>query len=147
MKRRGVRSAIAGVLIFALSACMSTTTHRGPSGYQIRVNENAPIPLDSGIEQKYSTTSFGQYKFKITKDGEPVMHGLMPLKMNFGYMVMDILFFAPAMFFNLRESFRFYEYSPEEGVLRYRQKADDPWIEYRPNADEIYHSKTFYGDQ
>ncbi len=74
------------------------------------------------------------------------MYGLVPLKFNGGYLALDILFFAPAMFFNLREVFPYYEFDSEEGVVRYRLEKDSDWTTYKPTVAEIAHAKSFFGD-
>ena len=137
------------LLVALLSGCTATTNFKSGDGpLNIKVNRNAPLKVTqtSTEKKKYSATSFGQYRFKATQDGHEPMYGLIPLKFNGGYLAADILFFAPAMFFNLREVYPFYEFDVVAGVVRYKKKANDPWIEYKPKADEVESAKKFMGE-
>jgi hypothetical protein len=87
-----------------LSACTATTSLRSSDPtLAVKINDDAPLVLKSPISKTYKTTSFGQYRFRATQEGMEPMYGLIPLKFNGGYLVADILFFAPAAFYNLRE--------------------------------------------
>lgn len=98
-----------------------------------------------GQSKEFSDTSFGQYKFKaMDNSGSETFYGLLPLKFNGGYLALDILFFAPAMFFNLRSVYPQYEIAVEEGSIKYRADANDPWQEYRPTQAEQDHAKTYF---
>jgi len=130
-----------------LSACTATTSLRSTDPQlSVAINQDAPLVLAAPAEKTYKTTSFGQYRFKATRaDGEP-MYGLVPLKFNKGYLVADILFFAPALFYNLREVYPFYEFDAEEGVVRYKKHAEDEWISYRPTAAEQQRARAYFAN-
>ncbi len=134
-------------LSIALAACSATTTINSPvAGVAVKINEDAPVPLDNDFSKSYTTTSFGNYRFKATTpNGEP-MYGALPLKFNGGYLALDILFFAPAMFFNLRGVYPYYEIDPVEGVVRYKQKPEDSWITYKPTGAEEAGARAYFGD-
>jgi len=85
-----------------LSACTATTSLRSSDpSLAVRINNDAPLVLKNPVSKTYKATSFGQYRFRATQEGMEPMYGLMPLKFNSGYLVADILFFAPAAFYNL----------------------------------------------
>ena len=70
--------------------------------------------------------------------------GILPLKFNGGYLALDILFFAPAMFFNLREVFPYYEFDLEKRVVKYRLKETEDWQVYVPTAAEAERGGKFF---
>ena len=94
--------------------------------------------------ETFSTTSFGNYEFKVEQPGGKSLYGVLPLKFNGGYLAADILLFAPAAFFNLREVYPFYEFDTEKGVVRYKDKAQDAWLEYSPLATESERAKAYF---
>jgi len=89
-------------------------------------------------------TSFGNYEFKAVETGFDPFYGILPLKFKGGHLAADIILFAPAAFFNLREAFAFYEIDVKNSVIRYKSKKEDAWVEYRPKAEEAARAKTFY---
>ncbi len=74
------------------------------------------------------------------------MYGLVPLKFNGGYLATDILFFAPAMFFNLREVFPYYQFDLESNEVRYKKKESDEWTIYKPKVEEVERAKTYFDE-
>ena len=135
-------------LCLVASGCVSTSTFTGiGQDLTIYVNDKAPASLDAQPQDSYATKGFGQYRFKIEQGDETVMHGLMPLKFNGGYLALDILFFAPAIFFNVREMFRFYEFDPAAETIRYKKKEGDRWTEYQPTAAEVEGAREYFGKQ
>ena len=135
------------IVAMSLAACTAATTINSPApGVVMKINQDEPASLDGDFSNTYSTTSFGNYRFKATApEGDP-MYGALPLKFNGGYLALDILFFAPAMFFNLRGVFPYYEIDPVEGVIRYKQKPEDNWTTYRPTSAETDAARAYFGD-
>ena len=130
-----------------LASCSATTNFKtAQPDISLKVNKKPTFEIHKESSQTYSTTSFGQYKFKAEKDGMEPMYGLIPLKFNGGYLAADILFFAPAMFFNLREVFPYYEIDIEKNEIRYKKDESDEWIIYKPKPEEIQHAKTYFGE-
>lgn len=128
-----------------LSACTATTSLRSSDpSLSIKINDDAPLMLKKPISKTYKATSFGQYRFRATQDGLDPMYGLIPLKFNSGYLVADILFFAPAAFYNLREVYPFYEFDVAQGVVRYKKNEEDQWISYKPTADEAERAQAYF---
>ena len=133
--------------LFILAACTASTRFQSSeSDLQLKINQNAPFSIypNSPTPQTYNTTSFGQFIFEASKEGQDPMYGLMPLKFNGGYLALDILFFAPAMFFNLREVYPYYEIDINEGIVRYKKAETDPWLIYKPTAAEIERAKAYF---
>ncbi len=95
----------------------------------------------------FSTTSFGNFDFRAEKPGAEPLLGILPLKFNGGYLALDILLFAPAAFFNLREVFPFYEVDMADRVVRYRKDANQPWQVYRPTPEESKRAEAYFKDQ
>ncbi len=134
-------------LLLVLAACTAKTSfNAADEGLMLRINEDEPFAVGEATERTYATTSFGNYKFKASKEGADPMYGLIPLKFNGGYLAADILFFAPAMFFNLRGVFPEYEFDMDEGVIRYRLKPEDGWTSYQPSPAEADNARNYFGD-
>lgn len=70
------------------------------------------------------------------------MYGILPLAFKGGHLALDILFFAPATMFNLRGAFPFYQVDVADGVIRYKDSRDAPWMEYHPKSEEIARART-----
>lgn len=139
---------IAPLLVATMAGC-SAKTHLTSTDPNVRVaiNDRTPVNLSITANRTYKTTSFGQYHFHAYQaDGKEgaEMYGLMPLKFNPGYLVADILLFAPATFFNLREVFPYYEFDVDAGILRYKQKPNDPWSIYRPTEAEAERARSYF---
>jgi hypothetical protein len=54
------------------------------------------------------------------------------------------LFFAPAMFYNLREVYPIYEFDVKQGVVRYKKKEQDAWMSYKPTTAEAARAKAYF---
>jgi hypothetical protein len=139
-------TAILALVLCLVSGCSATTTlsaAQGGTTVQVKKGPSTEIPRT----ESFSTTSFGNYEFLAESPGLEPLTGILPLKFNGGYLAADILFFAPAMFFNLREVFAFYEFDLQSRVVRYRQKADEAWTEYSPSAAEAARGEAFFRKQ
>lgn len=133
------------IIVALLSACTATTSLRANDpGLAVAINDDAPLVLKNPINKTYKATSFGQYRFRATQEGAEPMYGLMPLKFNGGYLVADILFFAPAAFYNLREVYPFYEFDVAQGVVRYKKKEADQWMTYKPTKAEAERAQAYF---
>jgi hypothetical protein len=136
-------AAVVACTTFVLTACAASTTfHAAQGGTEIAVKktESTSVPRT----EKLTTTSFGNYEFQATSPGLEPMTGILPLKFNGGYLALDILFFAPAMFFNLREPYRHYEIDLIQRVVRYRKNEKDPWSVYTPSETERTRGQQFF---
>lgn len=140
-----IRAMALAVALGVLAGCSATTTlsaAQGGTTIHVKSSDTADCPR----RETFSTTSFGNYEFRAESPGYEPLTGILPLKFNGGYLAADILFFAPAMFFNLREVFAYYEVDLETRVIRYRQKADQPWTEYSPTAAESARGAAYFKD-
>ena len=134
---------VAVALAVGLSGCSATTSFQAsPSDLSLLVNDSSHLDLTQSYT--YPTTSFGQYRFRAERPGYEPMYGILPLKFNGGYLAADILFFAPALFYNLREVFPYYQIDPAKQEIRYRQSRSDPWSVYRPTPAEIQNTKIYF---
>lgn len=138
------RVILAAVIMVALSAgCTATTALTAvQGGTSLDVKETAHSTLPR--TEELGNTSFGNYEFRAESPGLEPLYGVLPLRLNGTYMALDILFFCPALFFNLREVFPYYELDLEKRVVRYRRKESDPWVEYSPTAEESARAQQFY---
>ncbi len=129
-----------------LSACTATTSLRSSDpSLAVKINDDAPLVLKNPVSKTYKATSFGQYRFRATQEGMEPMYGLVPLKFNKGYLIADILFFAPAAFYNLREVYPYYEFDVAQGVVRYKKNESDQWTSYTPTAAEAARAQAYFG--
>ena len=142
-----MKKIVAIILSSALLACTSTATIRSTNGSSLlKVNNKTPINIGQKTKQTYPVTSFGKYKFKLTKKGRKPMYGIIPLKFNGGYLALDILFFTPAMLFNLREAYPYYEFDIGKKVVKYKKRASDEWSSYKPTEPDIEQAKSYFGE-
>lgn len=140
MHFRGVIAVLAATLI---SACSSMASISAPDNSTTLVLRDKTLELPAS--QDVRGTSFGNYEFKATDPAvsEP-FYGILPLRMNGGHLATDIILFAPGMFFNLRSAFPFYEIDARNGVVRYKNAKNDPWIEYKPKPEEVARAQGFF---
>lgn len=127
----------------ALCACSAVTqlsSTQSDATITIKEGKHSGNPRSETLK----TTSFGNYEFKVEQPQGKVLYGVLPLKFNGGYLAADILFFAPAAFFNLREVYPYYEFDTEKGVVRYKNKPQDSWLEYAPLAAESERAKAYF---
>ena len=139
------RQLAAVALVLALAACSTTTrlssTH--PDTTVVVKGETVAAPTDHAV----MSTSFGNYEFKATSPAsDKPFYGLLPLQFKGGRLAMDILFFAPAAFANLRAAYDFYEFDMDNQVIRYKRKPTDSWREYRPTPEEADRARRYYED-
>ncbi len=141
--QRIISLASVALLVGILSACTAMTTISAKqTGATIDINKSkqATIPRT----ESFPATSFGNYEFRAQAAGLEPFYGVLPLKFNGGYLATDILFFAPAMFFNLREVEPFYEFDVEKKVLRFKKKEGAEWSTYVPLEAEAARAKAFF---
>lgn len=134
---------LASLTIAILAGCAANTqiaAVQPGTKVQIKTSANSDAPRS----ESYATTSFGNYEFQVTADGKDPFYGVLPLKFNGGYLALDILFFAPAAFFNLREVFPYYEFDQARGLIKYKRQEADSWIEYQPTPEEADRAKRFF---
>lgn len=137
---RVLRSLVLLMLAAVLAACTAMTTisssHPGAT-VTIASSTASAIPRSD----TFSATSFGNYEFRAEAPGLEPFYGLLPLKFNGGYLALDILFFAPAAFFNLREVYAFYDFDIAKKQVRYKQTEAEGWTIYEPLTVEIERAK------
>src|SRR5260370_182478 len=93
---------LAGVVLVVLSGCSAMTTLSAVQpDVSISIQDKSLGKAPAKADLK--TTTFGNYEFKAVRDSGPALYGILPLKFNGGYLAANILLFAPASFFNLRE--------------------------------------------
>lgn len=135
------------ILSSTLMACTSIVTIRSTDGPSLlKINNKSTINIGQKTQQAYPVTSFGKYKFKLTKKGRKPMYGIVPLKFNGGYLALDILFFTPALLFNLREVYPYYEFDIRERVVKYKKRESDAWMLYKPTETDIEHAKSYFSE-
>ncbi len=145
MTGRSAHFAVAALLA-VLAGCEATTsltTSQPGATVEVKKGTSSAAPRSETL----TTTSFGNYEFRVQAPGREPLTGVLPLRFNGGYLAADILFFAPAMFFNLREVFPYYEFDLEQGVVRYKDKNDTEWRTYTPIHAEAVRAQTYFEGQ
>lgn len=141
MKRHFALILLAATALSGCSATTNFTSAQGGSTVTVKESTGTAIPRT----ESFGNTTFGNYEFKVESPGYEPLYGVLPLDLNEGYLALDILFFCPALFFNIREVFPEYEFDLEQGLVRYRKKPTEPWVEYRPTAAEAARAKKLFG--
>ena len=140
-----IRNFVAFVMAVLISACSSMTTISSPKDGTTLLLKDRSVSLP--YHENMKGTSFGNYAFKAVDDGAEPFYGILPLKFKGGHLAVDILLFAPAAFFNLREVFPFYEIDVGNGVIRYKTSPNEGWTEYRPKPEEVAHARSFFDNK
>ncbi len=125
-----------------VSACSSMTTISSPQAGTTLVLRDRSVNLP--LTEKVKGTSFGNYQFKAIDNGADPFYGILPLRFKGGRLAVDIILFAPAAFFNLREVFPYYEIDVNQRVIRYKNTPTEGWTEYKPKPEEAEHARTFF---
>src|SRR3982074_510565 len=139
---KGIFVVIAATMLGACSS-LSTISSTHP-GTVVSVQGKT---LDLPAKQSLKGTSFGNYEFKAVDADAPPFYGILPLKFKGGHLAADIILFAPAAFFNLREVFPFYEIDVKDGVISYKEKATDVWTEYKPKPEEAARAQNYFNNR
>lgn len=145
MPRIGTIALIA-LLSAAMSGCAATTTLNAvqpDTVLKVKKTDSTSLPRT----ERLTTTSFGNYEFLATAPDREPFSGILPLKFNGGYLALDILFFAPAMFFNLREPYAFYEIDVDQRLIRYKKKESDSWHVYVPSEPEAARGLAYFNSR
>jgi len=144
---KGSTSQVAVIaLLSVLAGCEATTsltTAQPGATVEVKTGTASAAPRS----EKLTTTSFGNYEFRVQAPGQEPLTGILPLRFNGGYLAADILLFAPAMFFNLREVFPYYEFDLEQRVVRYKDKNDTACRTYTPIQSEAVRAKKYFDGQ
>jgi hypothetical protein len=133
------------IAALALGACSSMSSiSSNQTGTRMMLKEKT---LTLPTSQNLRGTSFGNYEFEAKHGETEPFYGILPLKFKGGHLAMDILLFAPAAFFNLRAVFPFYEIDVDNGIIRYKNKRDEAWIEYKPKPEEAQRARDYYRER
>ena len=126
-----------------LSACTSVATISSvQSGTVVSLREHA---VTTPGQQPLKSTSFTNFEFKAIEPGnDQPLYGVLPLEFRGGHLALDILFFAPGAFLNLRTASPYYEFDVSKNVVRYKSNANDAWTEYHPSPAETERAKTYF---
>lgn len=141
---RSIHHTMAAAATLALAAC-SATTHFAAVQPETKLALAKSTATEVPRSEKLATTSFGNYVFRAEAPGTEPLYGILPLKFNGGYLAADILFFAPAAFFNLREPFAQYEFDLARRQVKYRQAESQAWTMYTPSEAEAQRARTALG--
>ena len=139
----GSKSTAALAAALPLGACTNDTQFVATEpNVRLSVEEHRYEKLPAEAEM-YART-FGESEFKAERPGAEPFYGILPKQFSTGHLVVDILVFAPGLFFNLREVWPQYQFDVAQGVIRYREGDKDPWIDYGPSADEVERSRAYF---
>lgn len=131
---------IVTIFISGCAAKTSLTSAQPGATLNVKTGQTSDMPR----EVEFNTTSFGNYEFMAEHPDYDPLYGILPLKFNGGYLALDILFFAPALFFNLREVYPYYEFDMEKRLVQFKQEENEPWQAYTPLDAEVARAKNFF---
>jgi hypothetical protein len=134
---------LASTVMAALSGCTAMTTiSSGQPNVAISIKDKTY--KTTPITDKFAVTTFGNYEFEATRPGREPFYGILPLRFNGGFLILDILFFAPLTFFNLREVYPYYQFEIEKRVILFKDKEGDDWREFRPTQAEVTRAQNYF---
>jgi len=132
-----------------LVACSSMSTIGSPNPGTTLELEDKRLELPAST--KVGRTTFGHYAFRVTESNKPdakPFYGILPLAVRKGQLVAGIVLTAPVMLLTkLRGAFKFYEVDARKHAIRYRNGADDPWIEYQVKPEEEARARAWFEEQ
>jgi uncharacterized protein YceK len=118
------------LFVLVLQGCTTTSSFTSiQEGVKITVGKTK-ISGEMPVAGEISRTTFGSYPVKVQKNGCELMYFSLPLKVSPGIIVIDALFFAPAIFFNVKGSLPFYEVDLDSRDLKYKVNNEENWITY-----------------
>jgi hypothetical protein len=93
MKPTSMRLTIAFLVFLSLSGCASVASFQGNSqAWDVHVQPESPFVLDADTTLRFADTTFGRYSFRIARDGEDVVYGILPMDFHNERVYWDILF-------------------------------------------------------
>ncbi len=135
-----------GMLVL-IQGCTTATRFEGASAgtkFSLRDFESVELPKEMVLESKAT----GQYEFMATTPACDALYGILPLRVNGGTMAASIALFAPALFIGgFRDVFAFYQLDPVDGVVRYKNTAEEDWRSYKPKMIEVERAKRYFDGQ
>jgi hypothetical protein len=141
MKNNKIVILIISATYFILSGCTAMTSIRTTQpdvSLQIKDKSYSSTP----VVDEFVVRTFGSVEFVAKKDGRE-LYGLLPLKFNGGYLALDILFFTPAMLFNLREVYPYYEIDFDKALIRY-SKDNKYWYDQKIFEEETVLAQQYF---
>jgi hypothetical protein len=142
MKQFLLRS-LASTFVTALTGCMAVTTiGSGQPDVVISIQDKSYRKMP--VTDEFAQTTFDNYEFQATKPGRQPFYGILPLRFNRGFLIMDILLFAPLTLFNLRQVYPYYQFEIEKRVLLFKDKEGDDWQEFRPTQAEAARARDYF---
>lgn len=135
-------TAIITLICFFISGCTAMTTISSKqSNVSLTVQEKTYLSLPA--KDSFSVKTFGCHEFLVEKEGYEPLYGILPLDLSIRNLILDILFFTPLMFFNLRQVFPYYEIDMDKKSLRYSYDAIQWWETQIQPAESEYAKKYF----
>jgi len=136
-------------LAVLLSACSTISAIDSPNAGTSFELEDKALTLPAST--KVGRTTFGHFAFRATEPARPdapPFYGLLPLEIRKGQLVAGIVLTAPVMLLTkLRGAFKFYEVDARKHTIRYRNDANDPWMEYRGKPEEAASARQWFEEQ
>ncbi len=143
-----IKNIVLTLFALLLAGCVASTTIRSVEpDVKLSINDKPAVALDRPFENSYATTTFGNYRFAAVAEGFEPFYGILPLQFKGANLALDILFFAPATFFNLRGVYPYYEFDVKEGVVRYRRNTEEGWTTYKPSPAEAQNAIDYFNQR
>lgn len=143
------RNVVVSCVAASLVACSSVSTIGSPNpGTKLELEDKMLVlPASTRVGR----TTFGHFAFRATEPDRPdapPFYGLLPLEIRKGQLAAGIVLTAPVMLLTkLRGGFGFYEVDARKRTIRYRNKAADPWTEYKVAPEEEASAREWFEER
>lgn len=128
--------------IFLMAGCTVTTNIKFTQpGVTLKIKDKAYAA--GPVKDDFAVTTFGSYEFVAEKEGHEPVYGIIPLRLNGDYLLVDIIFFAPACFINLFGVYPYYEIDMDKSIIRYSTDNVN-WSDLYISNEESAYAKKYY---
>lgn len=135
-------TSIITLICFFISGCTAMTTMSSKqSNVSLTVQEKTYSSLPA--QDSFVVKTFGCHEFLVKREGSEPLYGILPLDLSIRNLILDILFFTPLMFFNLRQVFPFYEFDIDKKSVRYSYDKIQ-WWETQVQPEESEYARNYF---
>ena len=148
LKKRSnaMKKVVIAVLCFVvLYGCASSRFTSNPEGARTHIGKT-DISGQAPVEGRVPRTTFGKYPVKISKEGSETLYGILPLHVSPAAIGLDALFLAPLAFANVQGPFPYYEFDLQRNVIKYKDSAEDNWLDTKSPMRKENGPEKFYGE-
>lgn len=143
MRRINIKlTSMVTLICFFISGCTAMTTISSKqSNVSLRIENQTFSSLPA--KNEFPVTTFGPYVYLAEKEGYDPLYGILPLSVDIGSVILDSLLFAPALFFNVRYVFPYYEIDIDKKLIRFSHDGRQ-WWESNVSPEETEQAKAYF---